>query len=55
MSVKRIVISTGLAALMVLSAAPAMATTEALPNTVGPEQRQERLDRALLIALGLAR
>ena len=46
MSFKRIVISTGLAALMVLSAAPAMATTAALPNTVGPEQRQERLDRA---------
>ena len=46
MSVKRIVISTGLAALMVLSAAPAMATTAASPSTSGPEQRQERLDRA---------
>ncbi|HUP17163.1 MAG TPA: hypothetical protein VM848_14075 [Acidimicrobiia bacterium] len=40
MSVKRIVISTGLAALLVFSATPAMATTAT------PEQRQERLDRA---------
>lgn len=46
MSVKRIVISTGLAALMVLGAAPAMAATPELPNPMGPEQRQERLDRA---------
>ena len=46
MSVKRIVISTGLAALMVLSATPALAATPALPNTLGPEQRQERLELA---------
>lgn len=46
MSVRRIVISTGLAALMVLGATPALAATPGLPNTLGPEQRQERLDLA---------
>ncbi len=40
MSVRRILISTGLAALMVLSATPAFATT------TQSEQRQERLDLA---------
>ena len=46
MSIKRIVISMGLAALMVLGAAPAMAATPASPDTLAPEQRQERLDLA---------
>ncbi len=54
MSVKRIVISMGLAALLVLGATPAMATTPASPNTSGPEQRQERLDRACARVPGLA-
>ena len=40
MSVRRILISTGLTALMVLSATPVLATT------TETEQRQERLDRA---------
>jgi hypothetical protein len=46
MSVRRILISTGLTALMVLTATPAFAATAALANTVGSEQRQERLDLA---------
>jgi hypothetical protein len=46
MSVRRIVISAGLAAVMILGATPALAATPALPETVGPEQRQERLDLA---------
>jgi hypothetical protein len=46
MLVRRIVIGAGLAAVMVLGATPALAAPPALPETLGPEQRQERLDLA---------
>ena len=42
MSVRRTLLSTGLVALMVIGATPALAATTA---AAAPEQRQERLDR----------